>query len=289
MPTPRHKISLRALAIFAAIAFLASGCVTRTVRRTFYEDTTTRVVFVGKKRSGEAVSQGYSHPLQIAPVRMAHILSRVDVRVEKKDQVTRMPAIQTDALYELADHLASAFSEADPSQYLAVYYTRRDKRFGVFDRRFLTSFLVFAQDEKIYLHLGKVDWEIPKTGRREKIPEPKMNDQTDAYRVVVSTGMTVTSPNSVLIDWQNPVFKKPTRTHIAPGGKVVRRTILMEAPEEPEPAPEAAPAPAVPQALSSATLRALADLEGERERGEVTEGDYDIRKRKILAADPSSR
>jgi hypothetical protein len=36
-------------------------------------------------------------------------------------------------------------------------------------------------------------------------------------------------------------------------------------------------------------LRALADLEGERERGEVTEGDYDIRKRKILAADPASR
>lgn len=284
-----HRIPLRTLALLAAVALLSSGCVTRTVRRTFYEDSSTRVVLVGKKRSGEGVSQGYAHPLQIAPVRMAHILSRVDVRVEKKDKITRMPAIQTDALYELADHLARAFGEADPSQHLVVYYTRRDKRFGVFDRHFLTSFLVFAKDEKLYLHLGKIDWEIPKSGRREKIPEPRIGDETKAFRVVVSTGMTVASPNSVLIDWRNPVFKKPTRTHIAPGGKVVRRTILMEAPDEPELAEEQQPKDEGPVSLSAATLRALADLEDERERGEVTEGDYEIRRRRILAADPASK
>jgi hypothetical protein len=169
-----------------------------------------------------------------------------------------------------------------------VYYIRRDKRFGVFDRRYLTSFLAYAEGDYITLQFGKVDWEIPKSGRREVLPEPRMGATTDAFRVVVSKGMSVAGQNTVAIDWRNPIFKKPTRTHIAPGGGIVRRTILMESPDEA--AAEAQPdAPdRVPASLSSATLRALADLGDERDRGDVTETEYKIRRRQILAADAAS-
>jgi len=289
MAALRRRPPTNAFAILAVIAVLGSGCVTRTVRKTFYEDSSTRIVFVGQKRSGEAVERGYVHPLQIAPVRMAHILSRLDVRVEEKDSIQRISAIPTEALYEIADHLARAFGQADPNQHLVVYYTRRDKRFGVFDRRYLTSFLVFAEGDSMYLQLAKVDWEIPKTGRREQLPEPRVSDETNAFRVVASTGMMVANPNAVMVDWSNPVFKKPSRTHIAPGGKVVRRTILMEAPEEPEPDADGAEGERIPATLSAATLRALADLEEERTNGEVTEADYNTRRRRILAADPASK
>jgi len=286
---PTRASTTGAIAILAAITVLGSGCITRTVRKTFYEDRTTRIVLVQQKRGGTPVERGFAHPLQIAPVRTAHILSRLDVRVETKNEIQRMPAIQTGALYEIADHLSSAFSQADANQYLVVYYTRRDKRWGVFDRNYLTSFLVFAEGDTMYLHFSKVDWEIPKGGRKEKLPEPKMDDETKAFRVVASKGAIVANPNAFLIDWGNPIFKKPTRTHIAPGGKIVRRTILMEAPEEAEPEGAEAPEETIPAALSPATLRALADLEEERADGEVTEADYAARRRRILAADPASK
>ena len=285
----RRPLSTSAFAILATMTILASGCITRTVRNTFYEDANTRIILVQEKRSGRAIERGYAHPVQIAPVRMAHILSRLDVRVENKDSIQRMPAIPTEALYELADHIAIAFGEADPNQHIVAYYSRRDKRWGVFDRRYLTSFLVFASGDSMVIHFSKVDWEIPKSGRREKVPEPRIDDETNAFRVVASTGMMVATPNTVTVDWGHSIFKKPSRTHIAPGGKVVRRTILMEAPEEPEPKPGEAAGEQIPAALSAATLRALADLEEERTNGEVTEADYNTRRRRILEADPASR
>jgi len=285
----RRPVSINACVTLLAISLLSSGCVTRTARKTFFEDSSTRVVLVQKKRGSVVIDRGYAHPVQIAPVRMAHILSRLDVRVEKKDLIQRMPAIPTDALYEIADHLANAFSQVDSSQYIVVYYKRRSKRFGVFDRNHLTSFLVFANGDSMYLHFSKVDWEIQKTGRREKIPEPRIKDETSAFRVVASKGMMVANPNAVAIDWSHEVFKKPSRTHIAPGGKIVRRTILMEAPEEDEPEAETSGDKQIPAALSAATLRALADLEDERTKGEVNEADYTTRRRRILEADSASK
>jgi hypothetical protein len=289
MPMLRRPLSTSAFAILAAMAVLGSGCVTRTVRNTFFENASTRVVLVQEKRGDKAIEQDFAHPLQIAPVRMAHILSRLDVRVENKNSIQRMPAIPTEALYEIADHLANAFSQADSNQHIVVYFKRRSKRFGVFDHNYLTSFLVFAVEDSMYLHLSKVDWEIQKTGRREKLPEPSVGDETKAFKVVASTGMMVANPNAVMIDWGDSVFKKPSRTHIAPGGKVVRRTILMEAPEETEPEPSEAVGEQIPATLSAATLRALANLEDERAKGEVTEADYSTRRRRILEADPASK
>jgi len=285
----RSPFSTNAFAMLAAMTILASGCVTRTVRNTFFEDSSTRIVFVQQKRGGQVLEREYAHPLQIAPVRMAHILSRLDVRVETKKSIQRIPAIPTEALYEIADHLANAFGKVDPNQYIVVYYTRRDKHFGIFDRRYLTSFLTFANDDSMFIQLSKLDWEIQKTGRREVLPEPSIDDETNAFRVVTSTGMMAANPNAVLVDWRHSVFKKPSRTHIAPGGKVVRRTILMESPEEDETNPSQAPVEPIPSTLSAATLRALADLEDERANGEVTEADYNIRRRRILEADPASK
>jgi hypothetical protein len=289
MNDARRRFPLRTLVVLAAIALLGSSCASRTHRKTFYEDQTTRIVLVQQKKGGEAIDRGYGHPLQIAPVRLAHVLSRVDVRVEVKDSIQRIPAIQTDALYELADKISAAFAQADPSQHLVVYSIRRAKRFGVFDRRYLTSFLTFVEGDSIYIHLGKVEWEIPKSGRRERLPEPRMTVETDKFRVVASSGMLVATPNTLVVDWRSQVFKKPTRTHIEPGGKVVRRTILMEAPQDDEPAAAEDDADQAPASLSAATLRALADLETERESGDITEADYTTRRRAILAADPASR
>jgi hypothetical protein len=289
MPTARCTSRALALAILVAIAAAESGCVTRTIRKTFYEDQTTRIVLRHQRKGGEAIDPGYSQPITIAPVRLAHILSCIDIRIEAKKGAQRGPAIPTEALYPLGDHLSKALSEADSTQEIAVYYIRRTKRFGVFDHRYLTSFVTYAKDDLLYIHLSRTDWEIKKTGKKERLPEPHVGDYAMEFRVVPSRGMTQVDGQSVAVAWRDPVFKKASRTHITPSGHVVRRTILMESPEEVD---EGAGEPAferLPENLSSATLRELADLEDERHRGEITEEEYNIRRRQIIRSDPASK
>jgi hypothetical protein len=69
--------------------------------------------------------------------------------------------------------------------------------------------------------------------------------------------------------------------HVGPGGKVNRRTVLMEeeVPAEPDAAVSPEAMPSDPEAL-----RALADLEESRSKGELTEAEYLRRKRAILEA-----
>jgi hypothetical protein len=101
--------------------------------------------------------------------------------------------------------------------------------------------------------------------------------------------MTQVDGQSVAIDWRDPVFKKPTRTRVTPSGKVVRRTILMESPEEEVSEPGKEPEyHRLPENLSSDTLRALADLEDQRHRGEISEAEYKQQRRQIIRADPAA-
>jgi hypothetical protein len=66
-----------------------------------------------------------------------------------------------------------------------------------------------------------------------------------------------------------------------PTGEVVRKTILMESPVEEWAKEEPSDAP-LPPDLSPDQLRALADLEEARQRGQITEAEYRARRRKIL-------
>jgi hypothetical protein len=278
------------LALLAAVAVASSGCITRTLRNTVFENASMRIVLRSQSKGGNPIERGYEHPAAIAPVRMAHILSRIDVRTEVKKGAQRSPAIPTEMLYSLADQLVKAFAEADSSQEIVVFSIRRTKRFGVFDRRYLTSFVTYMSNDQLYVHLSRTDWEIPKSGKTERLPEPRVGDYVMKFRVVPSKGMTQVDGQSVAVDWRDPVFKKPTRTRVTPSGKVIRRTILMESPEEETAAPGEEPEyRRLPENLSSDTLRALADLEDQRHRGEISEAEYERLRRQTIRADPATK
>jgi hypothetical protein len=103
---------------------------------------------------------------------------------------------------------------------------------------------------------------------------------------VPSDGISVENLQLVSANWRDPLFKDASVVSIRAGGKVVRRTVLMDSGEESTiPANPEQGAPVPPQGLSPAALRALADLEEERRRGEVTEADYQSKRRQILAGD----
>ena len=101
-----------------------------------------------------------------------------------------------------------------------------------------------------------------------------------AFRVLASEGVDPVAHQVVAVHWRDERFRRPTNLQVGPGGKVSRRTVLMEE-EAPAPAEEPA-AEALPSDPDA--LRALADLEEARRQGALTEAEYLRRKREILEA-----
>jgi hypothetical protein len=277
----------RALPLLVCLLALGlSGCITRSIDEKVFDRDYTRIELRTQKRWG-VVEKGYEHPFTISSARMAHILSRIDVRLQNEDG-RRVPAIQTETLNLIAEGVAAALAKANPNQQVVVTSIRRGKRLGIFDRKYLTSFIAYRRDDKLYIHLGLVDWEIPPS-RQDRLPGVKVGDPSAKYQVVPSRAMSVVDAGSLAVSWRDSIFARPTRVQVLPGGRVVRRTILME-----DESAEEAPAPGLPEAperlpanLSPETLRALADLEEARRRGEITESDYDEQRRRILAGEAS--
>ena len=266
------------------IALLTTGCITRSVKQQVFEHDLTQVSLRSQKRWTDTIPKDFQHPLAISTARMAHILSRIDLRTGTGDG-ERIPAIPLDLLYVVAEGMTKAFAQADPNQEIVVMAIERSKHWGVFDRRKLTSLVAHQRDNLIYIHLVRSGWEIPNNLKTD-LPEPYSDEQVMSFRLVPSEGMTLVSPQGVAVVWRDPVFKRPTRTRILPGGKVVRREILMESPEDTPETPVATDV--LPANLAPETLRRLADLEEQRSRGEVTQTQYNVLRENILKADPSA-
>ena len=284
------RSSLR-LMLCIALAGVCSACITRAIRVPVFDEEGTEVYLRAKKSGGGVVERGFGHPAQISAVRMAHILSRIDLRTAESKRFLRstkpserMPAIPLAALYVIADGLSQALATADPNQEIVVRSLQKEKRLAIFDHSYLTSFISYVQDDQLFVHLSRFDWEVPKSGQNEKLPEPEVDREVMKFRLIPSEAMTLMAPQALAVDWRDPIFKRPTRTRVTPDGKVLRKTILMELQEAPEddedPLSTGIPANASPQ-----TLRDLADLEEVRRQGLITESQYRIRKRQILEAD----
>lgn len=279
------------LCVLAALS--ATGCLTRSVRQTVFEDSGVEVRLRSEKRGSRVVPKGYDHPKVIAPVRLAHILARVDLRLDPEKGGQRAPALSTDVLFTVADGVSDALAKANPDQELVVMVTESEKRFGIFDHEYLTSFLAYVKDDLLYLHFHRYHWELTKEHFRQKIREPRVGDQVMDFRIVPARGMNLVDAQAVAVFWRDEVFKKPHRTRILPGGRVVRREILMESPPDEDAAPDAeegageAPAPEpLPPNLTPEALRALADLEEARREGEITEVEYQMERSRILESGP---
>lgn len=275
----------RGAVLFAvlAIATLASGCLTRTVRTPVYEEQNVEVFLRSQKRAGQPVDRGYSHPVTVAPVRITNMLARIEVR--KEEEKERQPAIATDLLYPIGEGIARALAKADPSQQVVVMAKTRHRNLGIFTQDHLTSLIVWVEGERLFIKLGALDSPISKNPD-DKIDEPDLDKIVGKNRAVPSDGIATEGPQVVSVNWRDPLFKDTGVLHVRAGGKVVRRTVLMDSGGEGEmPTETEAGAAPPPDGLSSASLRALADLEDARRRGEVTEADYQAQRRQILAGE----
>ena len=274
------------IAVACLVAGLALGCATRPTP--VFDEGGIRVFLRSDVSWFRTVDKGYAHPVTIAPVRIAHILSRIDLKppsgflVSFEGDKQRVPAVATDALYTIAEGVSKALAAADANQEVVVMAIRDTKRFGIFDHDFLTSMILFVRDERLYVQVCHHDWEIPKT-RDERLPEPHLGDKPQSFKLYTGEAMSLVSDQAVAIDWRDPVFAKPSRTRVLPSGEVERREILMESPDEVKDTSD--PGMALPENLSPEQLRNLADIEEQRRAGKITETEYRARRRAVLGGE----
>jgi len=276
----RGSLGRLAAATTLAAALGSAGCAATYVRTPVFKQGETQIYLRGLEKHGKPIERGFEHPLAIAPVRLTNILARLEVK-GKGDKEQRKPAIPTGVLYDIGEGAAQALGKANSSQEVVVMAVERRRSLGVFTTNYATTLLLWGQDGKLMIKLGKLD-EPMSRDPNDKLQEPSA-DESDLKKrkALPGDGVEPKGPMLVAVDWRDPVFTQ-SAVRIRPGGEVVRRTILLETPED-KPAKEGGSVP--PDSLSPEALRALADLEETRRRGELTESEYQSRRRAILSGE----
>ncbi|MBW2274206.1 MAG: hypothetical protein JRG96_13115 [Deltaproteobacteria bacterium] len=283
MPSAYTRIALA----LTLVALALPGCITRTVTETAFESRDITIHLRGKQKGSKPVDRGYQHPSTLSPARLANILAAVSVRTSDDKGVEQSSAIATSTIKPTAKALSEALGKANSSQELAVVVVRKASKLGLFNRKFVTSFVAYVKNDFLYLYFSRVDWQLPKQGKKqtaEDLPLPKIGDEIMAFRTVTGLDFERAGPKGVAARWRDPVWTRASHLTRGGSGQFERRTILMESED-----PAAARDPIGPGAsgsLSPETLRALADLEEQRRSGEITESQYRRRREEILGTTP---
>lgn len=264
----------------AAAALVFPACGARYVRVPVSDAEGITVQLRAEKRGGQLVPRGFDHPATISAIRVAHVLARLDVRMGSEDGGERIPAFPTVTLYQVGEQVSRAFAKATPEQEVVVKAVRVEKRLGLFHSKYLTSFVAWMKGDDLVIHLSRVEWLVPKDAEDE-IPEPYVHRVVQDFAVLPSEGIVPVGAQAVAVDWRNPAFRKASHVRVGAGGKLLRRTVLMES-EAPADEEEPSEPRLLPADLSADTLRALADLQEKRTRGEISETTYHKERRDLL-------
>ena len=164
---------------------------------------------------------------------------------------------------------------------------RKQRQHGLFNRKFLTSFVSWVENDSLYIVFSRVEWNLENMKKMQKgklkksLPMPQIDDEVMKFRTVSSLHLDLAGRQGVSTHWRDPYWRHAgTITKTGKGG-LKRRTVLMES-EIPE---EEWLQPVEPQTLpeSADVLRALADLEDERREGKITESEYRRQRDALLA------
>ena len=268
------------VAVAALIVPLLASCGTRTIRTDVIDHAGLQVFLRHEREGGRNTDRGYQHPSTISSQRISHILATIDVATREGKVTERQPAIHADILERVSSGVAGALEEADSSQRVVVMIVRRQKHLVLFHRKYLTSFTVYLRDDSLYLHLSRVEWEVPQH-REDNLPEPRLGDRVMDFRVVPARSMYANGVQGVIVNWRDPLFANPVATGRNARGEVVRRTVLMESAIPREEHGEDGMAD-LPEGLSSEEVSALRELERAREQGDITEAYYQRRREQLL-------
>jgi hypothetical protein len=266
----------------SVLALLLSACGPKLVVQDVFEsaDRDVKVTLRHTVAGGEPVPRGYDQPVTISDVRIAHILAQITHL--DADEVSR-PTISSVHVYPLAEGVSKALAVAGPDdEVIAVAFTR-ERRFGIFTYDEVTSFRVTMDEPMLNVDFFMVGERLEKDPKRrnERIYEvpPELPDRAPSFRIKPTKIQIPRGRRGVAFVWRDPYYARPVSLSLR-GGRIKRRTILMEAEPE-ELRPDGFDATHSP-VLRDAQLRALDRLDASRRNGEVQEDEFLRRRRLIL-------
>jgi hypothetical protein len=270
---------LAACFALAAAGLALAGCFgPHYVREPYYESRDVTITL----RSRKGVRPAYDHPAQISAIRMSHILASLDVRFANQEKKNaRTPVIGVDQIYPLGELVSKALQKATPDQAIVVSAQTRSRVLKLFTEKTLTQFIVYMKNDQLVFHIARVDSPVSKDPH-DRITEPKLGEEYQDFKVIPGRSIVPIGRQAVAVEWRDPGFRRADAVRIGRGGQIKRRTVLMEEPEEEAPAAAPDESAVDLSKLDPEALRALADLEEQRRRGEIGEADYVARRREIL-------
>ena len=230
------RLSRISVCIAACITASAlSGCATREVKDSLSDRAGVKI-FLREHREGlfRVIERDFQHPAEISAQRLEHILGAIDIRGREKELAGVRAAFEPQQLSNIAFSLAHALRQAGPNQEIAVNIVRKQMQNFIFNRKLLTSFVAYVQNDLLYLHFSRVDWQLPDLAKKIGLPEPRVNEHPMKFKVdPESKACTPEGNYAVSLEWQDPIFRRPLRQGEPVEDDRRKRTILME---EPEPA-----------------------------------------------------
>ena len=267
------------LFLFASLA----GCATRTVRHNVIKENLLQVDLVREMHWFSVEERDFEHPAIISVPRLSRILNAIEIETQAEGKgVIRQPAFHPEIVPRTAEALARALAEANPNEEVGIKVLRREARMGIFNRKFLTTFLAYVDDGLLYLLLRRIDDPITESQEKKPLPDPQRNRKVMEFRVVTGDPIYFAGIQDLEIDWQNDVFRSEFRLPGTTSGEKRRREIISTSPIPKEEIESSRKDDIDLNEITPEQLRALADLEEERREGRITENAYQRARRQLL-------
>ena len=284
-------MSFRLTRIVASLSLaLCTACGPKLVRETVYQEGNVRVELRRTLEGGKPIPRGYEHPVIIAGARIAHILASLN---HEDSKGKRQPTIRSEHVYELAEGMARALGKASPDDEIAAAAFPVERQFYVFKHERVTSFRGFFNGDELVLEFYAIDEPLERTSSRPAENKPRPSEYKipvdppnwkPGFTLVAGQAQRLIGVRTVMVDWRSPFYARPVGLRLR-GGRIQRRTILMQeapevgAPELEAPTQESPPATAK---MSDAQMRALDEIDAARRAGLLTESEFLRRRRLVL-------
>lgn len=258
---------------------------TRTVRSSFIDRFGIQVDLMSEVDGFTTQPRGFEHPAIISIPRLSRILGAIEIETPSDSGgALREPAFHPEVIERTAAALAEAFAEVGVDQEVGVQVIRKEMSYGILHQKYLTSFLAYIDDGHLYLTLRRVEWLISKGLATKEIPKPRRDYRPMKFRVVSGEPLFYAGPQTLEIAWRDPAFKTAFRLPGSTKGERRRREVLLESPipKAEIDAKNASSESLGIEDLSAEQLRALADLEEDRQQGLITETTYQRARRQLL-------
>ena len=226
----RHFARLLVGLALLAPAVTPLGCATREINDNVFDRKGVKVSLREHRKGFVPVVRGFQHPIRMSAQRLQHILGAIEIRGRGTELVGLRAAFEPSELPSVAEGLAFGLSKASPNQVVAVRAIRKAVQSLIFDRKYLTSFVAYVENDLLYLHLSRVDWKIPERATKTKLPIPRVNEHPMKFKVEPWQGMYQEGLYAVSVEWADPIFQQQ-REHVGADAKRRERVILMEQPE----------------------------------------------------------